>query len=299
MFFKGRVKPIFESTGQQAMSDPTVPNPTTPYGALVETRIRVVTWNLWWRLGDWKARADAIAETLKDLQPDLVCLQEVWQEGDLNQAVLLARHLGMAHAFVLDRQEGEIDQGVALLCRWPLAEIETKPLPVPAGVEHPNMAIRAVVEGPRGPLLAVTTHLTPYPTRSEYREQQVRALVEFVAERQRKPPICILCGDFNAPPDSDEVRLLTGRRAPVVAGHVFLDAWETAGDSTPGYTMDKRNPNSAPLLLPDLRWDYVFASWPSGRGGVGHPVRAAVIGTEEKSGVVPSDHYGVLAELRY
>ena len=30
------------------------------------------TWNLWWRLGDWEARADAVARTLEQLRPDLV-----------------------------------------------------------------------------------------------------------------------------------------------------------------------------------------------------------------------------------
>jgi endonuclease/exonuclease/phosphatase family metal-dependent hydrolase len=273
--------------------------PTTPYGSLIESRIRVVTWNLWWRLGNWEARADAIAETLVQLHPDLVCLQEVWQEGELNQASLLAKQLGMSHVFARDRVEAGIDQGVALLCRWPLSEVESRCLPVPPRVKHPNVALRAVVEGPRGPVLAVTTHLTPYPTRSEYRQQQVRALVEFIAERERRPTICILAGDFNAAPDADEIRLLTGRRAPPVPGWVFLDAWETAGDGSPGYTVAKRNPNAAPLLLPDLRWDYIFASWPSGRGGLGHPVRTEVVGTEERNGLVPSDHYAVLAELRY
>jgi endonuclease/exonuclease/phosphatase family metal-dependent hydrolase len=272
---------------------------TTPYGSLIESRIRVVTWNLWWRLGDWEARADAIAETLVQLHPDLVCLQEVWQEGELNQASLLAKQLGMSHVFARDRVEAGIDQGVALLCRWPLSEVESRCLPVPPRVKHPNVALRAVVEGPRGPVLAVTTHLTPYPTLREYRQQQVRALVEFIAERGRRPTICILAGDFNAAPDADEIRLLTGRRAPPVPGWVFLDAWETAGDGSPGYTVAKCNPNAAPLLLPDLRWDYIFASWPSGRGGFGHPVRTEVVGTEERNGLVPSDHYAVLAELRY
>ena len=42
-------------------------SPTTPYGPLVESRVRVVTWNLWWRLGDWTRRASAIAETLEAL----------------------------------------------------------------------------------------------------------------------------------------------------------------------------------------------------------------------------------------
>lgn len=41
--------------------------------------------------------------------------------------------------------------------------------------------------------------------------------------------------------------------------------------------------------------------WPSGRpGGVGHPVHAQVVGAEARSGgVIPSDHYAVLADLRY
>jgi len=35
------------------------------------------------------------------------------------------------------------------------------------------------------------------------------------------------------------------------------------------------------------------------RGGAGHPVRCEVIGDEPVGGVVASDHYGVLADLRY
>jgi endonuclease/exonuclease/phosphatase family metal-dependent hydrolase len=273
--------------------------PTTPYGALVETRLRVLTWNLWWRLGDWQSRADAIARVMQDVRPDVACLQEVWREGDRSQAAWLAERLHMEHAFAPDRIESGVEQGVALLSRWPLREVESRDLPVPAGVEHRTVALRAVVDGPRGPLLAVTTHLIPYPPRSDARQQQVRALVEFVAERKRRPPMTVVCGDFNAAPDSDEIRMLNGRRAPASAGWTFLDAWDTAGDGSPGYTMTKSNPNAAPLLLPDLRWDYVFVSWPSLAGGVSHPVHAEIVGTETHGGVVPSDHYGVVADLRY
>jgi endonuclease/exonuclease/phosphatase family metal-dependent hydrolase len=278
---------------------PTARTPTTPYGPLVETRVRVVTWNLWWRLGDWKARAQPIARTLRDLEPDLVCLQEVWREGDRNQAAGLAEQLGMRHAFAADRTEDGIDQGVAVLSRWPLAEVEGRVLPVPEGVPQRTVALRAVVEGPRGVILLATTHLVPFPPRSGDREHQVRALVEFLAESERRPAVTVVCGDFNAAPGSDEIRLLTGLRPPAVAGWTFLDAWETAGDGSPGYTMAKANPNSAPLLLPNLRWDYIFVRWPSGPGGIGHPVHAEVAGTVATDGVVPSDHYAVCAELRY
>lgn len=286
------------------MAPPVAMSATTPYGRLIESRVRVVTWNLWWRLGNWEWRASAIAEILEGLRPDLVCLQEVWQEGGDNQAALLGERLGMTSAFARDRTEDEVDQGVALLSRWPLADVASRTLPVPSDVRDANVALRAVVEGPRGPLLLATTHLIPYPHRSEWRERQIRALVDFVAEGHPRATDhhgrSIVAGDFNAPPDSDEIRLLTGRRSPHAPGWVFLDAWETAGDGTPGYTMAKANPNSAPLLLPDLRWDYIFVRWPSGRpGGLGHPVCAEVAGGQAKNGVIPSDHYAVVADLRY
>jgi endonuclease/exonuclease/phosphatase family metal-dependent hydrolase len=149
-----------------------------------------------------------------------------------------------------------------------------------------------------GPILLVTTHLLPFPPRSEFREHQVRVLVALIAERGRQPPLIVLCGDFNAVPDSDEVRLLTGRRAPAVPGWTFLDAWETAGDGSPGFTIAKANPNAAPLVLPNLRWDYIFVNWPS-LGGGGYPVHAEIAGTKAVNGVFPSDHYAMLADLRY
>ena len=65
-----------------------------------------------------------------------------------------------------------------MLSRWPLAEVERRAI----------------------------------PRRSADRKQQVRALVEFLAEPKRQPPITVLCGDFNAAPGSDEIRLLTGFR---------------------------------------------------------------------------------------
>lgn len=277
---------------------------TTPYGLLTDSCVRVVTWNLWWRLGDWTRRAHAIAATLEELRPDLVCLQEVWQHGGDNQAAMLADRLGMRSTFARDRTEHGIDQGVALLSRWSLEDVATRPLPGPPEAADPNVILRARVDAPRGPLLLATTHLIPYPHQGEWRERQLRALIDFVAEGRTRDTDhhgrTIVAGDFNAPPDSDEIRLLTGRRPPHAPGWVFLDAWEAAGDGSAGHTMAKRNPHAAPLLLPNVRWDYILVRWPSGRpGGIGHPVHAELAGIDQRHGVVPSDHYAVVADLRY
>ena len=40
----------------------------------------------------------------------------------------------------------------------------------------------------------------------------------------------MLCGDFNAEPDSDEIRMLTGLAAVAVPKQVFVDAWRACGD---------------------------------------------------------------------
>ena len=68
------------------------------------TSCRVVTWNLWWRFGDWQRRFEVIAAELASVAPDVVGLQEVWARGSgadsVNAAGLLARRLGMHWAWV-------------------------------------------------------------------------------------------------------------------------------------------------------------------------------------------------------
>jgi endonuclease/exonuclease/phosphatase family metal-dependent hydrolase len=109
--------------------------------------------------------------------------------------------------------------------------------------------------------------------------------------------VVLIGGDFNAPPDSDEIRTLTGRRPPPVDGFTLFDAWESGGRGD-GATWSRSNPWAAPILLPERRIDYVFTGWPH-RGGVGSVVSAELVGTEPVDGTVPSDHYGVLATIRY
>ena len=43
-----------------------------PYGPVVETTLRVVTWNVWGRYGQWQARQAGIEEALLATRPDIV-----------------------------------------------------------------------------------------------------------------------------------------------------------------------------------------------------------------------------------
>jgi endonuclease/exonuclease/phosphatase family metal-dependent hydrolase len=269
-----------------------------PYGPPIETRVRLVTWNVWARFGPWAARQRAIAETLSRLDPDLVALEETWSapEGTLAEALSPALSLPY-HAEAGEWPLGEgVTSGCALLSRWPIARSEARPLPGAEG-DPVGATLVAEVDGPRGALQVIVAILTWRPGDGRVRQEQVRALAALVRDLGRPRGPTVLCGDFNAPPDADEVRMLTGRAAAPVPGLAFQDAWELAGHGA-GHTWSNANSWAAPALLPDRRIDYVFSAWPR-RGGAGHPVRCELVGTQPVDGVLPSDHYGVLAELRY
>ena len=269
-----------------------------PYGELLTTRLRVVSWNLWWRFGPGEARAPAIRATLRELDADVVALQEVWGEpGGATFASQLADELGYHHAYAQRLDLDGVHFGNAILSRWPIATTEVWPLPAPEDADERRTLVLAEVEGPRGRFQVFCTHLNWRFDHSEIRQRQVRFVCERIAECRPRDYPPILCGDLNAAPDSDEIRMLTGRSALPVPNLVFHDAWEVAGEG-PGMTWSNDNPYARLDLEPARRIDYVLVGWPRAHGA-GHVTSCRVIGQDAIDGVVPSDHYGVLAELRY
>jgi endonuclease/exonuclease/phosphatase family metal-dependent hydrolase len=260
-----------------------------PYGHLIETTLRLVTWNVWGRFGPWERREGAIRATLNQHDPDVVALVEAWDEQ--------GQRLGMPHhVFAGDQAGNGARSGLAVMSRWPIARHERRKLPGPE--DGAGSVLFAEIDGPRGTVQLFVVALAWRLEHSAVRQAQIREVSAFIAEIQRRRYPTILCGDFNADPDSDEIRLLTGKAEPAAPGLVFYDAWETAGAGGPGHTWARANSWAAPALWPDRRIDHVFSAWPR-RGGAGHPVHCEVIGTEAIDGVLPSDHYGVLADLRY
>ncbi len=68
------------------------------------------------------------------------------------------------------------------------------------------------------------------------RQAQVRQLADFTEEATGRRSPTGVCGDFNAGPDSDAIRMLIGRTITAVPGLVRYDAWELAGDGSTGTT---------------------------------------------------------------
>ncbi|HEY2265029.1 MAG TPA: endonuclease/exonuclease/phosphatase family protein [Streptosporangiaceae bacterium] len=269
--------------------------PPRSYGPLLETTLRIVTWNVWGRYGPWPQREAAIIATLQGARPDVVVLTEAWAKGDDSQCARLAGPLGLPHcAFsgVTAEEDEDALSGVAVMSRWPVRQA--------SALTFGGARVQfAVLSGPRGPVQVYGLVMDAWWfDQSQARQGAVRELLAHAGPAQDKQAPLIVCGDFNTDPDSDEIRMLTGRTAVPVPGLSFYDAWETAGPPDPGHTWSNANPWATQLLWPDRRIDYVFSANPR-PGGAGHPVRAALLGRQPVDGTYPSDHYALQADLRY
>jgi endonuclease/exonuclease/phosphatase family metal-dependent hydrolase len=268
------------------------------------SRLKLVTLNTWGRSGPWPARKAAIVAGLAALDPDVIGLQEVWEDADGNSAAEIAAALGpawrvhhaAAHQLAADRTVGN-----AVLARHELVECEAWRLPAPAGDWARNL-VYATVRTPHGLLPVFVTHLSWMFHHGAVRLQQVQQVRSWMKERAPidkgpragdvLPPVFM--GDLNAVPEADEIRFLTGLMADEY-GHYLADCFAWCGEGA-GITWDRANPFAALEPFPSRRIDYIFVRGPD-RWRRGEPKLARVVLVDPVGDVYPSDHYGVYAEL--
>lgn len=146
------------------------------------------------------------AEVIRQLDPDVVLLQEIDNQTDrvdgVDQASRLSELTGLPHhAFgsFMEYQGGQY--GMALLSRWPLRSSTNHRLP--EGAEPRSALSGRIPVGGEGPEITfVGIHL--YRTLQE-RYAQAQRLAELFAYT---PTPVILAGDFNSRPGSKVIQML-------------------------------------------------------------------------------------------
>ncbi len=262
--------------------------------------VRILTLNLWHDAGPWPERARLLRDEIARLEPDLIGFQEALQGPDVDMAAELTAAAGLHTDFVRasDFWRGRgVHFGNAVASRWPIDARETLRLP-DAGDGETRAALSVSVRSPHGEIAFTCTHLNWKLHHGAVRERQVLALCDFArarAPRDGFPPV--LVGDFNAEPDAAEIRYVQGLQSLAGRSVYFADAWRVAGDGGPGTTWSNRNAYAAAEHEPDRRIDYVFVG-PPRRDGLGQVLRCHPVCDTPREGVWPSDHFGVLAELR-
>jgi endonuclease/exonuclease/phosphatase family metal-dependent hydrolase len=265
-------------------------------------RLRVLSLNIWNRLGPWEDRLRLIRRGLVELTPDLVGLQEVLRHEaePMHQAQIIADGLGYHAAFHSAwAMGGGLHFGNALLSRFPIVGADGFALPCEPGDES-RALLYCEVDAPCGRVPVFVTHLSWRLDQSLIRTRQVLAISERI--RENAPPLGfppILMGDFNAEPDSDEIRFLKGLTALGGKGASFVDCFAAAADEdrARGATFARRNRYADRAGEPDRRLDYIFVRGPDPRWR-GRPLSARVVLDQPEGGVFASDHFGVFAELQ-
>lgn len=271
--------------------------------------LRVVTLNIWNKSGPWRERRSLIQEELTALAPDLVGLQEVLrldgQAGDSagDQLAEVNQRLGYHAAFAAaEDYGGGLRFGNALLSRYPIREHTRIALPDLDSGERRSL-LYALVEHPLGLLPVFVTHLNWKLHHGSVRQRQIVAVVDQIF---RLAPVddshlpALLMGDFNAEPDSDEMRFLRGLAAIDGRTVYFTDAWLFAAGAAPGYTFNSLNPYAALAHEPPRRIDYIYVRGPD-RKFRGEPLEARLVFDQptQVDGVAiwPTDHFGVFTRL--
>lgn len=257
---------------------------------------RAATLNIWSRFGPWEERLVAIRHGLRKLAPDVIGMQEVLRFPDFDQAALLSEGLGYEIAWGLSSENHGFPTGNAILSRWPIARTEVVELPN-GGSDEQRSVVFAELASPYGKIPYFCTHLNWKLHHGHIRQLQVKALVAAVA---RLAPISgfppIVVGDFNAEPESDEIRFMRGLTGLGGSCVYFADSFGIAGDGSAGVTFSKRNTFAEPLREPERRIDYVFVRGPDDSQR-GEPTEARVCFDERHEGTFPSDHFGVIATI--
>jgi len=262
-------------------------------------RLRCLTLNLWGAEAPLAERMDLVARGLQTLAPDVVALQEVRETpGQLpNQAETLARAGGYQHVFAPATPIGGGQEGLALLSKAPIAEHAAVELPH-AEPQERRILLSARLQTAAGDVWVHTTHLNYRLHHGRERQDQVLAIDAAVKARQNDLPQIVM-GDFNARPESDEIRWLKGLCTLEGRRVHYQDAWDRLHPGEWGWTWASANPYTAPLrfLEPDRRIDYIFVTTmrKDGRGTI-HDCR--IVFDRPEGGVFASDHFGLLAEVQ-
>jgi endonuclease/exonuclease/phosphatase family metal-dependent hydrolase len=266
--------------------------------------LKVLTLNVWNDDGPWPARRSLIHEQIRALQPDLIGFQEILRGPGIDQLAALTDGLGY-HVDYVEAQRFWKDPsrafGNAVASRWPIRDRHTVALP-DRGDGETRAALTCHVEAPFGAVAFTSTHLNWKLHQSDTRQAQVRVLAEHVLRHRPRdgfPPIVV--GDFNAEPDSDEIRFLCGLHTIDDVSVHFRDCWRVVAQrhrsAEPGVTWSNDNAYTGRAFEPDRRLDYIFVGYPD-RRGFGFPLVCRVVCDQPRDGVWPSDHFGVYAELR-
>jgi len=223
-----------------------------------QTSLKIMTYNLQgMKPGtDPETRLVNIIEKLKEINPDIIGLQEINESpsggGNDNQAKVIADSLsaffGIEYHYFISfthlSWDNQFKEYVGIISKYPVEEEGFFSL-VP-GV-FPRKVVWNLINTPIGKINFFNTHLSF--NSASVRIQQVQQIVSYIENIETSNPAIasLLTGDFNDPPTSTSIQLLTNTGTDTF----YISTFEAVNPGNPGYTFPSNSPNT--------RIDYVFS----------------------------------------
>lgn len=183
---------------------------------------------------------DAFAEAIKNMNPDVIGMNEVHGEGNIEeykeQAEILGKKLGynyyFAKACVLD---GGNPFGNAMLSRLPVKSCVTVPIPDPDPRGYDDYyETRCLLKMVTATDPEITFLITHFGLNPDEQENAVKVILENIPENR-----CVFMGDLNVRPDNAMLDPIRARLKDAAGGEV---------------------PLTFPSDKPDRKIDYIFVS---------------------------------------
>jgi endonuclease/exonuclease/phosphatase family metal-dependent hydrolase len=170
--------------------------------------LRVLTYNIYHgESTNGDIDMDLFGKIIKELNPDLVALQEVDKEtsrvNGLDLTAELSKRTGLNGYFCKHRDFQGGEYGNAILSRFPIDTIYMQ-----TGYRTSNIGVTipyAKVEIDRDTYIYFnSSHLSTDP---EIRKMHTKQLVDYYTNSLARAPL-LICGDLNAEPDSEEMEVI-------------------------------------------------------------------------------------------
>jgi endonuclease/exonuclease/phosphatase family metal-dependent hydrolase len=198
-----------------------------------------------------------IIEKLKELDPDIIGLQEINESldgGGLDNqckqiAEALSDYFGINYNYYMEfthlSWDNQFREYIGIISKYPVEEEGFYQLI--AGV-FPRKVVWNHIDTPFGKVNFFNTHLS-FNSQS-VRIQQSQQILEYMYDinNQYTAAGTILCGDFNDPPESTTITQITETGSDTT----YYDSFKEANPGIPGYTVPSNSPNT--------RIDYIFYS---------------------------------------
>jgi endonuclease/exonuclease/phosphatase family metal-dependent hydrolase/8-oxo-dGTP pyrophosphatase MutT (NUDIX family) len=244
----------------------------TVLNKFMNKKIKVMTFNIQHCLDyqNNKIDIDLFVDTIKAVNPDICGLNEVRGEGPLegytDQANALGDGLGYNRYFAeAIKVEGTSPYGNAFVTKFPIKSAETVAIPDPIfkyeiGKYESRCVLKAVVDANGTDVMILVCHMG---LALGERKNAVKTICNIIDKTDM--PL-ILMGDFNALPDSSELKPLFER----------LNDTDSSAETKGKFTF--------PSYKPNIKIDYIFYK----------NLKCVSVETIEK---VVSDHYPIVAEF--